>query len=53
MTVASGGTLSLTGGVTVANAVTATGTGVGAAGAILNSSGSNTLSGAITQSGAT
>ncbi len=52
-TVSGGATLELSGIITVANAITATGPGVGGAGAIHNVGGNNTLSGAITETGAT
>jgi autotransporter-associated beta strand protein len=53
-TVASGATLQLQGGITVANeALTLSGTGVGAGGALRNISGANTYSGAIALGAAT
>ncbi len=52
--ITSGATLSLQGGITCAETITAVaGTGVGALGAILNISSNNTLSGNITMTGAT
>jgi autotransporter-associated beta strand protein len=52
-TVASGAALGLQGGVTVAEAVSAAGTGISSAGAIYNVSGTNILSGNVTLTGAT
>ena len=52
-TVSDGATLELSGGISPANAVSVTGTGVGGAGAIHNVSGANTMSGTITEGGAT
>ncbi|WP_026600982.1 autotransporter-associated beta strand repeat-containing protein [Methylomonas sp. 11b] len=52
-TVASGAALGLQGGVTVAEAVSAAGTGISSAGAIYNVSGTNILSGNVTLNGAT
>ncbi|AMK78526.1 hypothetical protein A1342_13350 [Methylomonas methanica] len=52
-TVASGASLGLQGGVTVADAVSAAGTGVSSVGAIYNISGTNILSGNLTLTGAT
>ncbi len=49
----SGAALQLQGGVAVANAVTVGGTGVGGTGALRNVSGTNTLSGTITQTAPT
>ncbi|OAI01770.1 hypothetical protein A1353_00690 [Methylomonas methanica] len=51
-TVASGASLGLQGGVTVAEAVSASGTGTSSAGAIYNVSGTNTLTGNVTLTGA-
>jgi len=51
--VASGATLALNGGVTIADALTLNGTGVGGAGALRNLGGSNTASGAVTLASAT
>lgn len=51
-TVASGAALGLQGGVTVAEAVSAAGTGISSAGAIYNVSGTNILSGNVTLTGA-
>jgi autotransporter-associated beta strand protein len=48
VTIASGATLALQGGVTIADAITVSGNGVGSAGAILNNSGANTVSGLVT-----
>jgi len=48
-TVSSGATLELEGGISIDNAITLNGTGVGNQGALLNVSGDNTVSGAITQ----
>lgn len=53
VTVSSGGTVELTGSLNLANAFTATGTGVSTEGALYNAAGSNTISGNIDQSGAT
>lgn len=47
-TIAGGATLELAGGITPANAITASGDGLGGGGAIRNVSGNNTASGAIT-----
>lgn len=52
-TVSSGAALGFKDGVTVADAVTAAGTGVSSSGAIYNVSGTNTLSGAVTLTAAT
>ena len=52
-TVSSGATLELSGGILPVNAITVTGNGVGGAGAIHNVGGANTLSGTITETGAT
>ena len=47
--VASGATLKLSGGITIADAITGlAGTGVSSGGALINESGTNTLSGAVT-----
>ncbi|OAI00842.1 DUF4347 domain-containing protein [Methylomonas methanica] len=51
-TVASGASLGLQGGLTVAEAVSAVGTGISSAGAIYNVSGTNILSGNVTLTGA-
>jgi len=48
-TVSSGATLELEGGISINNALTLNGTGVGNQGALLNVSGDNTVTGAITQ----
>ncbi|WP_372400702.1 Ig-like domain-containing protein (plasmid) [Azospirillum sp. HJ39] len=52
-TVTSGAALGLQGGITLAEAVSAAGTGVSGSGAIYNVSGTNTLSGAVTLTAAT
>ena len=52
-TVSSGATLELSGGILPTNAISITGNGVGGAGAIHNVGGANTLSGTITETGAT
>jgi autotransporter-associated beta strand protein len=52
VTVADGATLELSGGVSPANALAITGSGVGGAGVVHNVSGTNTLSGTITAGGA-
>ncbi len=52
-TVTGGATLELSGIIAVANAITVAGSGTGGAGAIHNVSGNNTLSGTITETGAT
>jgi len=51
--ISSGAALELTGGISLANAVSVGGTGVGGTGAIHNVGNTNTLSGTITESGAT
>lgn len=51
--IASGGTLQLSGGLSINEAINVTGQGVGGSGAINNVSGTNTLSGTITETGAT
>jgi fibronectin-binding autotransporter adhesin len=52
-TIAGGATLELTGGISPANAISVSGAGVGGNGAIRNVGGTNTLSGTITENGAT
>ncbi len=52
-TVSGGATLELSGGISPSNAITVAGTGVGGNGAIRNVGGTNTLSGTITETGAT
>lgn len=52
-TIAGGATLELSGGISPTNAMSVSGSGVGGAGAIRNVSGTNTLSGTITETGAT
>ncbi len=52
-TIAGGATLELSGGISPANAISVSGTGVGGNGAIRNISGTSTLSGTITETGAT
>lgn len=52
-TIADGATLELSGGISPTNAIAVSGQGVGAAGAIRNVSDTNTLSGTITENGAT
>ena len=52
-TISDGATLELSGGISPANAVSVTGIGTGGAGAIHNVSGSNTMSGTITEAGGT
>ncbi len=51
--ISSGAALELSGGISLANAVSVGGTGVGGTGALRNVSGTNTLSGTITETGAT
>lgn len=51
--IASGAALELAGGITPGNAISVSGSGVSGTGAIHNVSGTNTLSGAITETGAT
>jgi len=52
-TIAGGATLELTGGISPTNAISVSGAGVGGDGAIRNVGGTNTLSGTITETGAT
>jgi fibronectin-binding autotransporter adhesin len=52
-TVTSGATLELSGGISPANAISVSGSGNASAGAIHNVSGTNTLTGTITETGAT
>jgi autotransporter-associated beta strand protein len=54
ISITSGATLALQGGITIADAInTASGAGVGSLGAILNNSGSNTITGLVTLGAAT
>ncbi|PJI76626.1 autotransporter-like protein, partial [Polynucleobacter brandtiae] len=53
VTISSGATLALQGGITIADAITVGGNGVSSAGAILNNSGSNTISALVTLNAAT
>jgi fibronectin-binding autotransporter adhesin len=54
VSITSGATLALQGGITIADAInTASGAGVGSLGAILNNSGSNTITGLVTLGAAT
>ncbi|WP_215299723.1 autotransporter-associated beta strand repeat-containing protein, partial [Polynucleobacter sp. AP-Nino-20-G2] len=53
VSITSGATFALQGGITIASAISASGTGMGNAGAILNNSGTNSITGLVTLGAAT